>query len=82
MKATMRVLAMALVSACVAVAEPLGANERCSASLEGAKGDGCPERGGAEAQVLHLKEGQSARHGPAWGAGLIEQVIEVDVLVS
>lgn len=51
-----------------------GVDERCFTSLEGAKGDGCPERGRAghdDAQELHLRENQRARHGPAWGKGVV-----------
>ena len=57
-----------------------GADERCFASLEGAKGEGCVERGrpGHDgAQELHLREGQRARHGPAWGAGDLSIIVSL-----
>lgn len=55
----------------------------CAASIEAAGHPDCGDSGiDNSAQELHLGLGQKARSGPAWGAGLIEEVVEVDVLVA
>lgn len=65
----------------LALAAASATNPRCSDSIEAAATAGCLEAG-PDAQDLHLGAGQKARSGPAWGAGLIEEVIEVDVFVA
>lgn len=54
----------------------------CGDDLVSSQLPGCPENGGKDATTLHLKPGETARHGPAWGAGLIEETIETDVFVA
>jgi hypothetical protein len=71
----------------VAVATPAdaasAANLECSSSVVAAAQPGCPESSGdGETTKLHLKPGELPRDGRSWGAGLIEEVIEVDVFVA
>ena len=68
--------------ALVASLATCSAAQRCSEGVLAAQSEECPESGGHEATGLHLRSGEKARHGPAWGAGLIEETLEVDVFVA
>lgn len=55
--------------------------QHCSDGILAAHRPECAESG-HDATKLHLRSGEKARHGPAWGAGLLEETLEVDVFVA
>jgi hypothetical protein len=61
---------------------PRAPQRRCSDGVVAAHAEDCPESGDHDATKLHLRTGEKARHGPGWGAGLLEETLEVDVLVA
>ena len=73
-------LLVASVASLASASLPL--QPECSDGVLAAHGEGCLESGGQDATKLHLRSGEKARHGPAWGAGLIEEMLEVDVFVA
>jgi hypothetical protein len=83
---TVRLLLTAAVASLVFKLWPCAAAElqsgRCSDGILAAHGQECPESGDHDATKLHLRSGEKARHGPAWGAGLVEETLEVDVFVA
>ena len=57
--------------------------QRCSDGVIAAHAELCPENGDHDATKLHLRAGEKGRHGPGWGAGLLEEELDdVDVLVA
>jgi hypothetical protein len=77
-----------LLLLCAAIVVVAGAGlktsapQRCSDGVVAAHAERCPENGDRDAAKLHLRAGEKSRHGPGWGAGLLEQELEVDVLVA